>query len=324
MLASESSSGYGAGRPSRIARENSSAWIVNWSAAAMSIVQAPEPPGSGPVVHHDPGGLVSGCVEWDLHLDPPARAQDVHPLPGHELRAARTDGVRRPEVQEHGRQAIDVGPRVGLDRCRDAPGLALEHHARGVHQIASDVEQPAAAALGQVANVRGIVVEVAEEPGDRADLAEPAGSHGLLRGEPLRMRPDHEGLLDPHTRPVARVDQLPDSLQRPARPAFRTARACRRPPRESSRARAGGSAGDCRRRRCPGRRGVPRRNRKPWPARAPRPPRAPAPDPATRWRAPRTRRPAASPESPCASRSSRPRGRPTEFCPAFSSLSPEP
>ena len=66
-----------------------------------------------------------------------------------------------------------------------------------------------AAAEGRhVPDVRRIVVEVAEEPGDRSHRAEASGADDVERAQPLRVRAHHERFFDPDAGAVAHRDEL--------------------------------------------------------------------------------------------------------------------
>ena len=120
MFATASSSGAGCGRFSRIARENSSAWIVNWSqvsnaisfdAAAVHVTRA---------VDRNPARPVGWSIERNLDLDSAAGADDLDSLVVLQLRAARTDRVSSVEVEHHRGQPVDSELLIDIERAGDA------------------------------------------------------------------------------------------------------------------------------------------------------------------------------------------------------------
>src|SRR5260370_14393690 len=52
------------------------------------------------VVDQNAGGPIRGSVERDLDLDASLRAKDVDSLVGHELRAAREDGLSQGKIED--------------------------------------------------------------------------------------------------------------------------------------------------------------------------------------------------------------------------------
>ena len=97
---------------------------------------------------------------------------------------------------------------VALDDRRHPLRLQPGDEARGGDRVAADVEQPAAAPLGDVAHVGGVGQVVAEMALDRLQLADPAAPDQLARPQPLRVGADHERFLDSHAGAVAHRDQL--------------------------------------------------------------------------------------------------------------------
>ena len=71
-------------------------------------------------------------------------------------------------------QAVDLHLGIAVDEADDAAGSWPESVARGLDAVAADIEQGAAAGLDVIADVGGIVVEVAEKSGDRPQLADAA------------------------------------------------------------------------------------------------------------------------------------------------------
>ncbi|MFO1048783.1 MAG: hypothetical protein U1E52_12900 [Geminicoccaceae bacterium] len=98
--------------------------------------------------------------------------------------------------------------RVALDDRGDARRLQPGHEARGGDRVAADVEQPAAAPLGDVADIVRVEQMIAEEALDRLQLADPPALHQLAGAQPLRVGAHHERFLDHHAGAVARGDQL--------------------------------------------------------------------------------------------------------------------
>lgn len=85
---------------------------------------------------------------------------------------------------------------VAFDEAGDPVGQAAEGVAGGVDAVASNVEECAAAAVDLIADVGGVVVEVAEEAGDGAELADAAFAQELPEAQPLGVGADHEGFAD--------------------------------------------------------------------------------------------------------------------------------
>ena len=71
-----------------------------------------------------------------------------------------------------------------------------ESVARGLDAVAADIEQGSAAGLDVIANVGGIVVEVAEESGYGTQLTDAACAQQFADAQPLRVAADHEGFAD--------------------------------------------------------------------------------------------------------------------------------
>ena len=75
-------------------------------------------------------------------------------------------------------------------------GLVAEEEARDVDGIAADVHEPAAAVLGDIADVRGVDVVIAEEALDGTQFADAAGGDEFSGAQPLGMGAYHEGFAD--------------------------------------------------------------------------------------------------------------------------------
>ncbi len=101
-------------------------------------------------------------------------------------------------------------PKFGSrSRLRGDPRrLGGEHVACGRHRVAADVVEPAAARRA-VPHVVGVEQAVGEERLDRADGADRARLHEILRASPLRVMAHHESLGDEPSGLVARGDQHP-------------------------------------------------------------------------------------------------------------------
>ena len=170
--------------------------------------------------------------------------------------------MSRAVVEEQRSQPVGAHVGVALDGAGHAQRLTAEDESRGVDQVAPDVHECAAAELGPVANVRRVAIGVAERPEHRSHLADAAARHQVLDRQPLRMRADHERFLDFRSGAIADREELSRLIRRQRDAASRRARACRARPPESSTARAGDWAADCRRRRCCRRRAAPRTSRR--------------------------------------------------------------
>ena len=123
-------------------------------------------------IDEDAGGTIVRSVEGNLDFDSALRAEELDPLVRDQLRAASEDGLAAGEVEHRRGQAIDFHLRIAVDQADDARRLLAEAVARGLDAVAADIEQRAAAALHLVADVGGIVVEVAEEACHGAQLAD--------------------------------------------------------------------------------------------------------------------------------------------------------
>ena len=150
----------------------------------------------------DARGAVGRGVEGDFELDAAGGAEGLDALAGDELGAAGEEGLAGGEVHEERGEAVDVGVGVAVDEGEDAGGFGglagggAEELARGEDEVAADIHERAAAHGGLVADVVGVVVEVAEGAGDETQGANPAFADELFSAEPLRCRLDHEGFGD--------------------------------------------------------------------------------------------------------------------------------
>ena len=105
------------------------------------------------------------------------------------------------------RSVLNFGSRSTrpMTRLRFLP----EAVAGGLDAVAADVEERSAAALDLVADVGRVVVEVAEESCDGAQLADAAGAEEFAHAEPLRVAADHEGFADLDAGAVADGEEGP-------------------------------------------------------------------------------------------------------------------
>ena len=148
------------------------------------------------VVGEQACGAIGRGVERDLDFDAALCAVELHALVRDELRAAGEDGVTCGEVEERGGEAISVELRVAVDEAGDAGGFLVEAGARSLDAVAADVVESAAAGFWSIADVGGVSVEVAEESGDGAELADAAFVDEGAEAQPLRVGADHEGFAD--------------------------------------------------------------------------------------------------------------------------------
>ena len=109
-------------------------------------------------MHEIAVGLVGRRVERDLDLDAALGAGDLHALEGRGL--GRDGEGQLPALAEIGkpaRRAVGLEVGIAVEHRRHRLGLGIEDVARHGDRIAADVEQPAAADLGDVAHILGII-----------------------------------------------------------------------------------------------------------------------------------------------------------------------
>jgi hypothetical protein len=104
--------------------------------------------------------------------------------------------MRAAEIDEARGQAIGAEIGVALDQRHRAKRLAAEQVARGVHGVAADVIERAAADVLAVADVGGVAVEIGERRLHAQELADAPALHPFSRQPPLRVIADHEGFAD--------------------------------------------------------------------------------------------------------------------------------
>ena len=100
---------------------------------------------------------------------------------------------------------MEVG--VAVDEAGDAGWFLGKPGARGLDAVAADVVEGATAGLGDVADVGGVGIEVAEEGSDRTERADAAFVEEGAEAEPLRVGADHEGFADEDAGAVANGEE---------------------------------------------------------------------------------------------------------------------
>ena len=186
----ESSSGTGGGVPSRIARENASPCNVYWSHGGNLLDRQPAAERIAAVVDADPRRPAGPRVVRHLQLDPrpSCRGTPCSDCPPPASRRRRrsgptgTPGSPRPACRR---------PVFGVAHQRrgNAHRLLAEHHPRRLDRIAADVQQPAAAVLANVTDVRESSLKYPKAPiAYRSSPIRPDRDQ-FDRPQPLRVRP---------------------------------------------------------------------------------------------------------------------------------------
>src|SRR5262249_12979348 len=127
------------------------------------------------VVNENTAGAIVWRVEWNLNLDATLGSQKVHPLIRHKLGTAGENGLSRWEVEHRRGQTVCFHIGITLENAHHTRGFLAKNEARGRDRIAANVHQPTASSFKNVADVVRITIEVAKEPDDGTQRANPAG-----------------------------------------------------------------------------------------------------------------------------------------------------
>ena len=100
------------------------------------------------------------------------------------------------EIDERAGGPVRAEGRVAVDQRHHPQRFGPENVAGGDDRIAADVVGGAAADIGDVADVLGVDIVVAEQRLDRPERAELAALRELPRLLPLRVMTHHEGFGD--------------------------------------------------------------------------------------------------------------------------------
>jgi len=159
------------------------------------------------VIYENPAGTIVRRVEGDFNFDAPFGTEKLHALVRDELGAAGENRLPGREIQNHGGEAIRAEFRVSFDQADDSRRLFSEDETRSGNGIAADVVNSSAAPVQNVANIRSIAIEIAEDTGDGAQVADSTGADQFSSAQPLRMRSNHEGFADFYASAVARGEE---------------------------------------------------------------------------------------------------------------------
>ena len=203
MLAMASSSGVGTGVSSRMARENRSPWMVNWSQTASSWVCFPFAVVTLSTVGRSVGGL-KGISISSLPSVPRMltcwKSESCVATVNVALPGANS---RMPLAM---RSVLKRGSRSS--ECESAEWLAGKDQAREGYGVAAHIQQAAPTDIRHVAHVAGIIEEIVEGGVDGAHLPQRPALHNLLRQLPLRVVAVHEGFHHLQLRmPFCRIQQ---------------------------------------------------------------------------------------------------------------------
>src|SRR5262249_15206723 len=101
-------------------------------------------------------------------------------------------------LQNRRRQHMVAESQIAEPGPCDPYWFLTEYHTRSLDRVAADIHQGSATIFGYVADVDRVHIMIAERCGGVAKPPDPAGPHEIDYPQPLRMRGDHESLLDDH------------------------------------------------------------------------------------------------------------------------------
>ena len=160
-----------------------------------------------PVIYKNSARAIVRRIERDFDFDAAFRAEELHPLVRHELRAAHERGLSTGKIEQDGGDPVRLELGVPFYKTDHPRGLLAEDESRRGDGIATDVEDAAPAPVQNIPDVRGVAIEIAEGSHDRAQLPDSTGTDQFARAQPLGMRSHHEGFANLDAKFIAGFEQ---------------------------------------------------------------------------------------------------------------------